>query len=169
MDGFYIAAAGAGYESADVIIQNPITNKVFSGFTILGNKTFSNLTLQQLAAAGVTVLQPVAGGGTVIWGITTSQSGFPEEQEISIVFIRDRVAKVLRICLQGLHRNSARRQYGCRPQYRSSGNPQLFGQPRPAHRLHQLERHPGYCGPKTMEYLGFGQPSLPNRLDLYHG
>lgn len=101
VDGFYIAAAGAGYESADVIIQNPITNKVFSGFTILGNKTFSNLTLQQLAAAGVTVLQPVAGGGTVIWGITTSQSGFPEEQEISIVFIRDRVAKVLRSAFKG--------------------------------------------------------------------
>jgi hypothetical protein len=101
IDGFYIAAAAAGYESADIIIQNPITNKVFSGFTILGNKTFSTLTLEQLAAAGVCTLQPVAGGGTVIWGITTSQSGFPEEQEVSIIFIRDRVAKTLRAAFKG--------------------------------------------------------------------
>lgn len=96
IDGFYIAAAAAGYESADIRLENPLTNKVISGFTILRNKQFSQLTLEQLANAGVTTLQPVAGGGTVVWGITTSQSGAPEEQEISIVFIRDRVAKTLR-------------------------------------------------------------------------
>lgn len=101
IDGFYLAAAAAGYESADVRIENPITNKVFSGFTILRNKQFSQTTLEQLAAAGVTTLQPVAGGGRVVWGITTSQSGFPEEQEVSIVFIRDRVAKTLRSGFQG--------------------------------------------------------------------
>lgn len=101
VDGFYIAAAAAGYESADVILQNPLTNKVISGFTILGNKKYSTLVLEQLAAAGVCTLQPVAGGGNVVWGITTSQSGFPEEQEISIVFIRDRVAKILRAGFQG--------------------------------------------------------------------
>ena len=96
IDGLYIAAAAAGYEAKDTIIQNPLTNKVLTGFTILGNKQFSPTVLKQLAAAGVTVLQPVAGGGTVIWGKTTSQSGYVEEQEISIVFIRDRVAKTLR-------------------------------------------------------------------------
>lgn len=96
IDGFYLAAAAAGFTSADVRIENPMTNKVLSGFTILRNKQFSTLTLEQLAQAGVTTLQPVAGGGRVVWGITTSQSGFPEEQEISIVFIRDRVAKILR-------------------------------------------------------------------------
>lgn len=96
VDGFYLAAAAAGYASADTRIENPLTNKVLSGFTILRNKQFSTLTLERLAAAGVTTLQPVAGGGRVVWGITTSQSGFPEEQEISIVFIRDRVAKALR-------------------------------------------------------------------------
>lgn len=101
IDGFYIAAAAAGYESADVQIQNPLTNKVLSGFTILRNKQFSPLTLEQLAGAGVTTLQPVSGGGRVVWGITTSQSGFPEEQEISIVFIRDRVAKTLRAGFAG--------------------------------------------------------------------
>ena len=101
VDGFYIAAAAAGYANADLALQNPFTNQVFSGFTILRNKTFSPLVLEQLASAGVTTLQPVAGGGRVVWGITTSQSGFPEEQEISIVFIRDRVAKVLRAGFAG--------------------------------------------------------------------
>jgi hypothetical protein len=101
IDGFYLAAAAAGYESADIRLENPLTNKVLSGFTILRNKQFSPQTLEQLAAAGVTTLQPVAGGGRVVWGITTTQSGFPEEQEISIVFIRDRVAKTLRAGFQG--------------------------------------------------------------------
>jgi len=101
IDGFYLAAAAAGYESADVRIENPLTNKVLSGFTILRNKTLSTATLEQLAAAGVCTLQPVAGGGRVIWGLTTSQSGFVEEQEISIVFIRDRVAKTLRAGFAG--------------------------------------------------------------------
>ena len=101
VDGFYIAAAAAGYANSDLALQNPFTNKVFSGFTILNNNTYSNLILQQLAAAGVTTLQPVAGGGRVVWGITTTQSGIPEEQEISIVFIRDRVAKVLRAGFAG--------------------------------------------------------------------
>jgi hypothetical protein len=101
IDGFYQAAAAAGYESADVRLENPLTNKVLTGYTILRNKLFSTKTLESLASAGVTTLQPVAGGGRVVWGITTSQSGFPEEQEISIVFIRDRVAKTLRAGFAG--------------------------------------------------------------------
>jgi hypothetical protein len=101
IDGFYLAAAAAGYEAADVKLENPLTNKVLSGFTILRNRLFSPAVLEQLAAAGVTTLQPVAGGGRIVWGITTSQSGYAEEQEISIVFIRDRVAKVLRAGFAG--------------------------------------------------------------------
>jgi len=101
VDGFYLAAAAAGYEAADVRLENPLTNKVLSGFTILRNKLFSPQTLEKLAAAGVTTLQPVSGGGKIVWGITTSQSGYPEEQEISIVFIRDRVAKTLRAGFAG--------------------------------------------------------------------
>jgi hypothetical protein len=96
IDGFYQAAAAAGYESADIRLENPLTNKTLSGYTILRNKMFSQTVLQNLAAAGVCTLQPVAGGGKVVWGVTTTQSGYPEEQEISIVFIRDRVAKILR-------------------------------------------------------------------------
>lgn len=101
IDGFYLAAAAAGRAAADVRIENPFTNKVLGGFTILRNKQFSPQTLESLASAGITTLQPVAGGGRIVWGITTTQSGFPEEQEISIVFIRDRVAKTLRAGFAG--------------------------------------------------------------------
>lgn len=101
VDGFYIAAAAAGYLSAVGNVAIPLTNKVLSGFTILRNKQYSTTVLEQLTQAGVTVLQPVQGGGRVIWGLTTTQSGYPEEQEISIVFIRDRLAKSLRGAFAG--------------------------------------------------------------------
>lgn len=101
IDGFYLAAAAAGYESADLRLENPLTNKTLTGFTILRNKQFSNTILEQLCSGGICTLQPVTGGGKVIWGLTTSQSGYPEEQEISIIFIRDRVAKTLRAGFSG--------------------------------------------------------------------
>jgi len=101
LDGFYIAAAAAGYTSGVSNIASPLTHKVLSGFTINVNRMFSNTVLQALAAAGIATLQPVAGGGQVLWGITTTQSGFPEEQELSIVFIRDRIAKAMRTGFDG--------------------------------------------------------------------
>jgi hypothetical protein len=101
IDGFYIAAAAAGYLAGQPRVEIPLTNKVLSGFSILRNKLFSQLTLESLASSGVCTLQPVAGGGRVVWGITTTQSGFAEEQEISIVFIRDRIAKSLRASFAG--------------------------------------------------------------------
>ena len=101
IDGFYMACAAAGFAAADVRIENPFTNKVFSGFTIPRNRTYSTRVLESLAEAGACVLQPVTGGGRCVYGITTSQSGFVEEQEISIVFIRDRVAKILRSAFKG--------------------------------------------------------------------
>jgi len=41
-------------------------------------------------------LTPVQGGGNVIWGKTTVSSLEPTEEEISIVFIRDRISKSMR-------------------------------------------------------------------------
>lgn len=96
VDGFYIAAAAGGYMSGNARIEMPLTNKILAGFTILRNKQFSPRVLENLANAGVCTLQPVQGGGKVVWGLTTSQSGFIEEREISIIFIRDRIAKALR-------------------------------------------------------------------------
>ena len=101
VDGFFISAAAAGYLCGMPNIAIPLTNKTLSGFTILRDKLFAPVTLENLAAAGITVLQPVLGGGLVLWGKTTTGSGFPEEEEISILFIRDRIAKVLRTAFGG--------------------------------------------------------------------
>lgn len=96
VDGFFMACAAAAFFSAVPNVAVPLTNKVLAGFTILRDKLFRPTTLKNLAAAGITVVQPVSGGGKVLWGKTTTQSGFPEEEEVSIVFIRDRVAKSIR-------------------------------------------------------------------------
>ena len=52
-----------------------------------------------LGGVGATIVQPITGGGLVINGRTTSQSGFVEDEEISVIFIRDRVKLIVR---QGL-------------------------------------------------------------------
>lgn len=100
-DGFFTAAAAAGFFSGTAYVATPLTNKNLAGFTILRNKLFSPLTIENLAAGGITVLQPVIGGGNVVWGKTTTTSGAPEEEEISIVFIRDRIAKSMRDAFKG--------------------------------------------------------------------
>jgi len=101
VDGFFIAAAAAGYLSGVPRIEIPLTNKVLGGFTILRDKLYRPIIVENLANAGITVLQPAIGGGTVVWGKTTTASGYPEEEEISIVFIRDRIAKDLRTAFRG--------------------------------------------------------------------
>lgn len=109
VDGFFMAAAGAGLLSAIPNIAVPLTNKNLAGFTILRNRLFRPSVIEDLAAAGILVVQPVTGGGRVTWGKTTTQSGFVEEQELSIVFIRDRVAKILRQGFAGFIGNPADR------------------------------------------------------------
>lgn len=101
VDGFFIAAAAAGFLSAIPNVAIPLTNKVIGGFTILRDKLFRPIVQQNIAAAGITLLQPAIGGGKVVWGKTTTQSGAPEEEEISIVFIRDRIAKSMRTAFDG--------------------------------------------------------------------
>jgi len=101
VDGFFMAAAAAGFLSAMANIAVPLTNKVLGGFTILSDKQYRPIILEQLTAAGITVLQPTTGGGKVIRGQTTTNSGYLEEIEISIVFIRDRIAKSMRAAMQG--------------------------------------------------------------------
>jgi hypothetical protein len=101
IDGFFISAAAAGFLSGVPNVSIPLTNKTLAGFTILRDKIFRPITLEQISAVGITVLQPVTGGGKVLWGKTTTNSGFVEEQEISIIFIRDRIAKTMRSGFQG--------------------------------------------------------------------
>jgi hypothetical protein len=97
VDGFFIAAAAAGYLSGSAQIQEPLTNKRLSGFSILRNKLFSPLVVENIVNNGIALLTPVQGGGNVIWGKTTVASFEPTEEEISIVFIRDRISKSMRL------------------------------------------------------------------------
>lgn len=94
--GFYMSAAAGGYLSATQNVAVPLTFKELTGFSIGRDRVFRKQTLDQLGGVGATVVQPISGGGRVLAGRTTSQSGFVEDEEISIVFIRDRVKKVLR-------------------------------------------------------------------------
>jgi hypothetical protein len=100
IDGYYISAAAGGWFSGIQNIALPLTNKTLSGFSILRDKKHRPLILNALGSEGVTVLQPVVGGGRVLAGRTTSQSGFVEDEEPSIIFIRDRVKQVLRDSLK---------------------------------------------------------------------
>jgi hypothetical protein len=101
LHGFYMGAAAAGYLSAKQNVAIPLTNKALSGFALTRDKVFRQVILNSLGAVGATVLQPVTGGGIVLAGRTTSQSGYVEDEEISIIFIRDAVKKILRGSLKG--------------------------------------------------------------------
>ena len=96
INGFYMSAAAAGYLSATQNVAVPLTFKELTGFSIGRDKVFRKQVLDQLGGAGATVVQPITGGGRILAGRTTSHSGFVEDEEISIVFIRDRVKRVLR-------------------------------------------------------------------------
>jgi hypothetical protein len=101
IDGFYLAAAAGGYLAGQPNYAIPLTRKILTGFTIPRSRTFSTLTLNQLGNVGACTVAPVVGGGVVVHGKTTVNSGAPEEEEISIVFIRDRVAQALRDTMRG--------------------------------------------------------------------
>jgi hypothetical protein len=101
LHGFYMGAAAAGYLSAKQNVAIPLTNKTLSGFSLTRDKVYRPIILNQLGGVGATVLQPVTGGGVVLAGRTTSQSGYVEDEEISIIFIRDAVKKILRQSLKG--------------------------------------------------------------------
>jgi hypothetical protein len=101
-NGFYVAAAAGGWYANNQNLADPLTNKSLSGFTILSNRMYKPVVLNNLAAIGVTVLQPITGGGLVLWAKTTSNSGAPEDQEASIMFTRDYVQGAMRAGMQGL-------------------------------------------------------------------
>lgn len=100
LPGYYMAPALAGWFAGEANIVQPATNKVLVGFTILNDKVFKDTELNTLADNGICVVQPVTGGGRVLWGKTTTQSGAPEEEEASIVFIRDHLARTMRRSFQ---------------------------------------------------------------------
>lgn len=96
LPGYYMAAAAGGWLSGQPNLAIPLTYKVLVGFSILSNKVYKQTVLNQLGDAGICVVQPVTGGGRVQHGKTTTQSGNASEEEISVVAIRDRIARVFR-------------------------------------------------------------------------
>lgn len=100
LSGYYMAAAAGGWYAGEPNVAQPLTNKVLVGFTILNSRVYKQETLNKLGGAGITVVQPVTGGGRVLHGKSTTSSGYPEEEEMSIVFIRDRVAITMRQSFQ---------------------------------------------------------------------
>lgn len=100
LPGFYMAASLGGFLAGQAAVQEPPTFKTLTGFNILRSKVYRTITLDELADAGVLVVQPVTGGGKMLHGLTTVQSEAPEEEEISIVGIRDTVARILRNSLR---------------------------------------------------------------------
>ncbi len=99
--GMYLAPAIAGLCAATGDITQPLTNKTLAGFSILRSRLFTDTVAEQITRSGITLVEPVLGGGRIVWGKTTSKSGFPEEEEPSIVFIRDYVAKNARLATRG--------------------------------------------------------------------
>jgi hypothetical protein len=100
VDGFFMAAAAAGAYAGNNLISLPQTNTTLGGFTIDRSRLYSPIVTENIVAAGITLLQPVSGGGNVIWSKTTTLSGAAEEEEQSIVFIRDRIAKDMRVAFR---------------------------------------------------------------------
>ena len=101
VDGLYLAAAYGGLMSATGNLNTPFTNKTLAGFSILRDRTFNQTVAENLVKAGVVLVEPVLGGGRILWGLTTSQPGYIEDQEVSIVAIRDYIAKVSRTVTAG--------------------------------------------------------------------
>jgi len=101
IDGFYMAAAAAGRLAGTFNVAIPLTNKTLTGFNILRDRTYSQVILNQLGSVGATVVEPIAGGGRTLAARTTSNSGFIEDEEVSIIFIRDRVKEIMRQSLLG--------------------------------------------------------------------
>ena len=99
--GFYMGAAAGGLTAGTPNVSIPLTRKILTGFSITRDKVRKPSILNELGNAGVTVVQPVTGGGRILHGKTTTASAIPSEEEISVVFIRDRVATVLRDILRG--------------------------------------------------------------------
>lgn len=100
MPGFYMAAAAAGYFSSVANIAVPLTKKTLKGFAISRTKLLRPQIMDKLLRAGGIVLEPVAAGGKAVWGRTTKQGGDPNEEELSVVFIRDKVSKTLRATME---------------------------------------------------------------------
>ena len=100
LDGQFLAACGAGHLAGTSYLPTPLTRKNLVGFDIEKNYKYTIDQLNLLGDDGLTVVEPLSSGGRVVYGLTTVQSGNPVEEEISVVRIRDYVAKTARVILE---------------------------------------------------------------------
>jgi len=100
LDGQFLAACGAGYLAGTSYLPTPLTRKNLVGFDIEKDHKYTIDQLNLLGDGGLCTIEPLSSGGRVIHGLTTVQNGNPVEEEISIVRIRDYVAKVSRQILE---------------------------------------------------------------------
>ena len=99
IDGQYLAACAAGY-FASRPLPTSLTNKTLTGFTINSNQKLSIDESNLVGGSGIAIVAPLAAGGRVVAGITTTNSGNAVEEEYSVVRIADYTAKTVRKALQ---------------------------------------------------------------------
>lgn len=100
LSGYFSAAAMAGFLSSKSSLAEPATNKTLVGFAIPNTRRYRPTVINNLLEAGACILEQVSGGGRIVHGITTANSGAPEDEEISIVEIRDQVVNVMRSAMR---------------------------------------------------------------------
>lgn len=99
LDAQFIAACAAGFVASRPI-PTPLTNKILQGFTINPRQKLNNDETNLIGGAGCSIITPLAAGGKVLHGRTTTNSGSAVEEEYSIIRIRDHVAKTVRRALE---------------------------------------------------------------------
>lgn len=95
-----MAASAAGLAAGNQYIPEPLTNKTIIGFTLPRDQKFTRAQIAILGGDGVALVTPLAAGGKVIHGQSTSNSGNAVEEEISVTRARDYVAQVTREILE---------------------------------------------------------------------
>jgi hypothetical protein len=100
LNGSFVAACVAGLSSSFGNIATPITNKNISGFTLKTRLKSPVIDLDQIVARGLTPIQAAASGAYIYRGRTTSLSGDPRKEEISVQRTIDFISKNLRRSLE---------------------------------------------------------------------
>lgn len=95
LDGQYVAAAGAGFYASRPLATTQ-TNKTLVGFTIPQAQKLSLDETNFAGGAGASIVAPLAAGGKIVNGFTTSNSGRAVEEEMMITRISDFTAKTTR-------------------------------------------------------------------------
>lgn len=98
LSGRHVAAAYAGFGAAMGYLPEPLTRKSLSGFSIPANKKFTRTTMNSLASSGIVIIEQ--GSNLIRHSLTTVNSGAAEEEEWSVVAVRDYVAKQSRIVME---------------------------------------------------------------------